>query len=89
MYYISCYSRYMAERLISVRLDDEADDALRDLVAAGRTQSEAIREALIEAARRRRDRSLAAEVARLVGDEADRREAAEVAALMEALRAPR
>jgi Arc/MetJ-type ribon-helix-helix transcriptional regulator len=79
----------MAERLISVRLDDAADDALRELVVAGRTQSDAIREALIEAARRRRDRSLAAEVARLVGDKADRREAAEVAALMEALRAPR
>ncbi len=79
----------MAEKLVSVRLDDAAIEALDELATDGRTQSEAIRLALVEAAARRRDRSLAAEAARLAADEDDRREAVEVAALMEALRAPR
>jgi Arc/MetJ-type ribon-helix-helix transcriptional regulator len=79
----------VSERLISVRLDEQASQALEDLQAEGLTQSNAVRIALVEAAERRRDRSLAAEAARLAADEGDRREAAEVAALMEALRAPR
>ncbi len=78
----------MAERLISIRLDAEAAGALDQLVAEGLSQSTAVRTALVEAAQRRRDRSLAAEAARLAADEGDRREAAEVAALMESLRAP-
>jgi Arc/MetJ-type ribon-helix-helix transcriptional regulator len=78
----------MPERPLSVRLDAEADAALRELTAGGLTQSQAIRAALIEAAMRRRDRSLAAEAARIAVDEADRREAAEIRAQMENLRAP-
>jgi Arc/MetJ-type ribon-helix-helix transcriptional regulator len=76
------------ERPLSVRLDGEADAALRELTAGGLTQSQAIRLALVEAAGRRRDRSLAAEAARLAADEGDRREAAELRRLMEDLRAP-
>jgi antitoxin component of RelBE/YafQ-DinJ toxin-antitoxin module len=77
-------------RAISVRLDDEADKALRMLGAAGLTQSEAIRTALLgEARHRRRSQELAAEVAALEADEADRDEMLAVAKLMEALRASR
>jgi len=75
-------------RAISVRLDDEAERALRSLEAAGLTRSEAIRSALIQSARRLRSRSeLSAEVAALEADEADREELLAVANLMESLRA--
>jgi hypothetical protein len=75
---------------ISVRLDDEAERALRSLEAAGLSRSEAIRSALIESARRVQRRSeLAAEVAALEADDADRDEMLEVASLMESLRASR
>jgi len=74
---------------ISVRLDDDAERALRRLEATGLSRSEAIRSALVVAAERLRHReSLAAEAAALEADEADRQEMAEVAALMESLRAP-
>lgn len=77
-------------RAISVRLDDEADKALRTLEAAGLTQSEAIRTALLSEVRhRRRSQELAAEVAAIEADEADRAEMLAVAELMEALRASR
>jgi metal-responsive CopG/Arc/MetJ family transcriptional regulator len=75
---------------ISVRLDDEAMRALTQLEAGGLSRSEAIRRALIDtAARQQRGKALAAEVAALDADEADRREMLEVAAMMEDLRAPR
>lgn len=75
---------------ISVRLDDEAEQALRTLEAAGLSRSEAIRDALVRSADRLRHRSeLAAEVAALDADEVDRDEMAAVAELMESLRAPR
>jgi hypothetical protein len=75
---------------ISVRLDDEAERALRSLEASGLSRSEAIRSALIESARRLRRRAeLAAEVAALEADDADREEMLAVAGLMESLRAPR
>jgi len=75
---------------ISVRLDDEADQALRVLEAAGMTRSEAIRSSLIASARRlRRSSELAAEVAALEADPDDRDEMLSVAALMESLRAAR
>lgn len=73
---------------VSVRLDDEAERALRSLEAAGMTRSEAIRSALIDSARRLQGRSdLAAEAAALEADVADREEMLSVAALMESLRA--
>jgi Arc/MetJ-type ribon-helix-helix transcriptional regulator len=74
-------------RAISVRLDDEAIQALRALEAAGMSRSEAIRSALVASARHLRDRkALAAEVAALEADEADRDEMLGVAELMEAMR---
>jgi antitoxin component of RelBE/YafQ-DinJ toxin-antitoxin module len=74
---------------ISVRLDDEAERALRALEAAGLSRSDAIRSSLIASARRlRRSSELAAEVAALEEDEEDRDEMLAVAGLMESLRAP-
>ena len=72
-----------------MRLDGEAERALRALEGAGLNRSDAIRSALVESARRLRSRKdLAAEVAALEADEADRTELLAVAELMEALRAP-
>ncbi len=77
-------------RAISVRLDDEADKALRSLEATGMSQSEAIRVALLgEVKCLRRSKELAAEVALLEADAVDREEMLAVAELMESLRAPR
>jgi hypothetical protein len=77
-------------RAISVRLDDEADQALRTLEASGMSQSEAIRSALLDTVQRRhRSKELAAEVAALEADPDDRDEMLAVAELMESLRAPR
>lgn len=76
-------------RAVSVRLDDDALRALGQLEALGLTQSEAIRSSLVhEAARMRARHALAAEVAALEADEADRAEMTTVATLMEQLRAP-
>ena len=73
---------------ISVRLDDEARRALAQLETTGLSRSAAIRLALVAAAARLRDRrALAAEVAALEADEADRAEMSTVAELMEQLRA--
>lgn len=73
---------------ISVRLDDDAERALERLEATGLSRSDAIRRALVAAADRlRRNEVLAAEVAALEADEADREEMLAVAALMESLRA--
>ncbi len=77
----------MKERAISVRLDGDAQAALQLLTSGGRSRSAAIREALVEAARRRDRTVLASEAAAVARDEADRKEMAEVAALMESLRA--
>jgi len=75
---------------ISVRLDDDAQRALRTLVAAGMSRSEAIRSSLIASADRlRRCAVLAAEAAALEADEVDQAEMLAVAELMESLRAPR
>ena len=85
----NCHTSTMA-KAISVRLDDEAERALRTLESSGLTRSEAIRSALLSsAARLRRGRDLADEAAALEADEADREEMLAVASLMESLRAPR
>jgi metal-responsive CopG/Arc/MetJ family transcriptional regulator len=74
---------------VSVRLDEEAMQALGQLEATGMSRSEAIRSALVDAASRLSDRGvLAAEVAALEADEDDRAEMLTVAELMESLRAP-
>lgn len=76
-------------KAISVRLDDDAERALRTLKASGLSQSEAIRSSLLASAGRlRRGQDLAAEAAALDADDADRAEMLSVAALMESLRAP-
>lgn len=80
--------RLVAERAISVRLDERAQRALDELMASGISQSEAIRRALVETANRRVREQLAEESRRLMADPADRRESAEVLAFMEALSAP-
>ncbi len=76
-------------RAISIRLDEKAQEALESLTSSGRSRSDAIREAVIDLARRRRRRDLAAEVARLNADPADRAEKRAVGTLMESLRAAR
>lgn len=76
-------------RAISVRLDDEAERALRALEAKGLSRSEAIRSALVDSARRlQKGPELAAEAARLEADDDDCAEMLAVAQLMESLRAP-
>ncbi len=73
---------------VSVRLDEDAERALRTLESTGLSRSAAIRHALLEAALNLRRRELLAEeVRRLEADEVDRAEMIEVAAMMEGLRA--
>lgn len=75
-------------KAISVRLNEEAERALRLLESTGLSRSEAIRSSLVASAdRMRRRRQLAAEVAALEADDADRLEMAAVASLMESMRA--
>jgi Arc/MetJ-type ribon-helix-helix transcriptional regulator len=77
-------------KAISVRLDDEAERALRALEASGLSRSEAIRSSLLASANRLRQRKeLAAEAAALEADETDRAEMLAIAELMESLHAPR
>jgi len=83
----SCHTAIVA-KAISVRLDDDAERALRMLEATGISRSEAIRSSLLASAERVRARhELAAEVAALEADEADRAEILAVASLMESMRA--
>jgi Arc/MetJ-type ribon-helix-helix transcriptional regulator len=74
-------------KAISIRLDDEAQEALRALTGPGRSQSEAVREAIVELAKRGRRGDLAAEAKRLSLDGDDRAEKTRVERLMESLRA--
>ena len=75
-------------KAISVRLDDEAERALRLLESTGLSRSEAIRSSLLASADRMRRRSqLAVEVAALEADDEDRSEMVAVASLMESMRA--
>ncbi len=72
---------------ISVRLDPESKRALRKLQATGLSQSEAIRQAIIESAGALGNpQRLAAEIAALESDADDRAEMLRVAELMELLR---
>ncbi|MFM7068335.1 MAG: hypothetical protein ACKOYM_02640 [Actinomycetes bacterium] len=71
---------------LSVRLDDEAQQALRLLESNGLSRSDAVRSALVSAAARLRDRSaLQAEVAALEADEVERAETAALVELMDLL----
>jgi hypothetical protein len=67
-------------------LDEASESALSLLMREGRNESDAVRTALVEAARRRSRRSaLADEVRRLVADPHDTRERKAVMADMNAL----
>ncbi len=88
MYDVSRYNRGDMTKPVSVRLDEDALQALGHLEATGMTRSEAIRRALVEASSRLHDKkALAAEVGLLEADEDDRAEMLAVANLMESLRA--
>ena len=73
-------------RSIHVRLDPASADALAVVRACGLSDSEAVRTALREAARRRRSRTALVDEARsLAADEADREEMRTVRELMDEL----
>jgi hypothetical protein len=69
-------------------LDEESERALSILMREGRNESDAVRTALLEAGRRRAQRSaIAAEVSRLAADSADTAERRAVMADMDAVAA--
>ena len=75
-------------KAISVRLDDDAEQALRMLEATGLSRSEAIRASLLASAERmRRHHEVAREAAALEADDADHAEMLAVASMMESMRA--
>jgi Arc/MetJ-type ribon-helix-helix transcriptional regulator len=78
----------MAEKAISVRLDAQAQRALERLTERGVSQSEAIRQALIEAAREARREQLRADAERVGSDPADRALMAEIREYMDELAPP-
>ena len=77
----------MRDRMLSVRLDPEAERALEVLTRGGKSRSDAVRDAVVEAGRRRSSAELRAEAEAAAADPVDRAEAAVVAELMESLRA--
>ncbi|GAB2445675.1 hypothetical protein GCM10027062_28120 [Nocardioides hungaricus] len=72
---------------ITFRTDPEVDAALAALVGEGRDRSRAIRDAIVEAARRERAARLRAEAESIASDHDDRAEARAVLEEMEDLRA--
>ena len=72
---------------ITIRADEQTERALDELTEDGADRSAAIREAIQEAAQRRRANKLRAEAESLAADSDDRAEAAAVLADMENLRA--
>ena len=81
-----CSTVGMMGRSLHVRLDDEAERDLRVLESDGVSASVAVRDALQLAARKRRSRSMLAQVAaELAADPGDRVEMAEVLELMDEL----
>jgi hypothetical protein len=77
----------MAAATITFRPDEDARLALDELTADGTPVSQAVRDALVEAAARHARSRLRAEVDALVADPEDRAEAARVLRDMEQLRA--
>jgi len=72
---------------ITFRPDEDASRALAVLTRDGTPISTVVREALIEAARRKAATAIRAEAEELAADEADRAEAVQVLRDMETLRA--
>ena len=83
---IQCAS--VAEKAISVRLDAEAQEALAQLTARGASQSQAVRQALLDAARADWMTQARADAKRVGNDPVDRAAIAEVRALMDELAPP-
>jgi len=75
----------MASRVVRARLDPASEEALSALMGEGRTESEAVRAALVEAAHLRQRAALAEEVRRLAADANDLRERRAVLADMESV----
>jgi Arc/MetJ-type ribon-helix-helix transcriptional regulator len=72
----------VAEKTISVRLDDESQRALRRLVDRGASQSEAIRRALIDSASSAWPEQARMDAERIANDPNDRAEIAAVRAFI-------
>lgn len=82
------HSPSIASRVVRARLDAPSEQGLDLLMGEGRNESEAIRAALVEAARRRKQRSaLAEDVRRLQHDPADTEERRLLLADMESVSA--
>lgn len=78
----------MASKVVRARLDAASASALMVMMSEGRNESEAVRDALVEAARYRRGRSaLAAEVSALASNPDDTAERRAVMAEMDAISA--
>jgi hypothetical protein len=78
----------MESRVVRARLDVESERALSILMREGRNESEAVRTALVEAGRRRVQRSaLVVEVSRLAADAANTAERRAVMADMDSVAA--
>ncbi|HKP18729.1 MAG TPA: ribbon-helix-helix protein, CopG family [Gaiellaceae bacterium] len=75
----------MTGKMVSLRLDDEAARALALLTAGGKSRSDAIRDALLETARRTRSEALRAEAEAAARDRADLAEARATLEFMESL----
>jgi Arc/MetJ-type ribon-helix-helix transcriptional regulator len=78
----------MADKAISVRLDASAQRALEQLTRDGRSQSQAIRQALIEAARAGVLEQVRADAKRVGNDPEDRALMAEIREYMDELAPP-
>ncbi len=72
---------------ITFRPDSEVERALAALTSDGTSVSAAVRQAIVDAARRHAEESLRAEAAALAADPDDRAEAAQVLRDLESLRA--
>jgi Arc/MetJ-type ribon-helix-helix transcriptional regulator len=81
-------SESMADKAISVRLDASAQRALEQLTRDGRSQSQAIRQALIEAARAGVLEQVRADAKRVGNDPEDRALMAEIREYMDELAPP-
>lgn len=73
--------------VLNFRTDERSAEALAELMSDGATASEAIRQALVDAARLRRRERMRAESRELLNDEGDRAESRRVLSEMDQLRA--
>lgn len=84
-----CYGPGMASRVVRARLDRASERALELLLRGGKTESEIVRAALVDAGRRRTRRSaLMSEAATVAADPADRAEIRRVREDMDSIGRP-